>query len=384
MQVEQQHRPSTSAWDIADILHSDLFTAPAPLNPNPSPSTSFSSPSSRESTPMSHHLPTPPQQPPYPTFPASAATASNPMDLSSDSFFSFLEGGDVEGKGIAGHGATHTDPFATSGSNSFDYNFGFDFASMPMMMTSPMPAGGPQSASEYGMDMNAYMSGLGVDATMEMGIDPQLVDSPAPLVTMDEDEAQPDEEVEQEEQDVDEAPIINTRSSNKKKDAPTESIASTRTKRGRKSTTSANTQSRASSSSPTATSPSTTTQQDSQQSDKLTLTIAPVKVGGRGGARRGTVQSGGITKKSATPVTGANGPIYSGSLLKVVKEDAGKENNVNAATASKGRGRGRRGTTAAAAPAALPSPPSSHHDGEDFEEETSPGALGKSSVSSLF
>jgi hypothetical protein len=306
------------------------------------------------------------------------------MDLSSDSFFSFLEGGDVEGKGIAGHGATHTDPFATSGSNSFDYNFGFDFASMPMMMTSPMPAGGPQSASEYGMDMNAYMSGLGVDATMEMGIDPQLVDSPAPLVTMDEDEAQPDEEVEQEEQDVDEAPIINTRSSNKKKDAPTESIASTRTKRGRKSTTSANTQSRASSSSPTATSPSTTTQQDSQQSDKLTLTIAPVKVGGRGGARRGTVQSGGITKKSATPVTGANGPIYSGSLLKVVKEDAGKENNVNAATASKGRGRGRRGTTAAAAPAALPSPPSSHHDGEDFEEETSPGALGKSSVSSLF
>lgn len=379
MQVEQQHRVNSSAWDIADILHPELYAAPNIANPNPSPSTSFSSPSSRESTPMSQHLPTPPQQPPYPAFPSVSATASNPMDLASDSFFSFLDAGDMEGKGAASasSGATqqsNSDPF-NNGSNSFDFNFGFDFASLPMMMTSPMPAGGPQSASEYGMDMNAFMSGLGMDSAMDMGIDPQLVDSPAPLVTMGEDGDQAEEEVEeQEEEEAEEAPAANTRSSNRKKDNQTESIASTRSKRGRKATISTNTQPRPSSSSPTATSP---TQQDSQKGDKLTLTIAPVKVGGRGGARRGTVQSGGITKKTAAPVPGANGPMYSGSILKVVKEDAGKENNGSAASATKGRGRGRRGTTSAPA-ATLPSPPSSHHDGEDMEEDASAAAAGMS------
>ena len=134
--------------------------------------------------------------------------------------------------------------------------------------------------------MNALM-GMGA---VEMGIDPQLVDSPAPLVVMEEEEEE-----------------------------------------------------KATTSSPPAPAP---------QQDRLTLTIAPVKVGGRGGARRGTVQSGGISKKG-TAAAPAAVAIYTGSVLKENKE------NVRGA----GAGRGRK--TAAT----LPSPPSSHHEEEAAEEE---------------
>jgi hypothetical protein len=47
--------------------------------------------------------------------------------------------------------------------------------------------------------------------------------------------------------------------------------------------------------------------------EKLTLTIAPVKVGGHGKARKGTIQSGGVVKKSAAAP----------SLLSKDKENAG-------------------------------------------------------------
>ncbi len=48
------------------------------------------------------------------------------------------------------------------------------------------------------------------------------------------------------------------------------------------------------------TSPAASTPSPEGDQEKLTLTIAPIKVGGHGKARRGTVQSGGVVKKIAT------------------------------------------------------------------------------------
>lgn len=42
---------------------------------------------------------------------------------------------------------------------------------------------------------------------------------------------------------------------------------------------------------------------EKSESEKTTITIAPVKVGGHGKARKGTVQSGGVSKKMATSST---------------------------------------------------------------------------------
>ncbi|KAJ3823834.1 hypothetical protein F5880DRAFT_1481435 [Lentinula raphanica] len=55
-------------------------------------------------------------------------------------------------------------------------------------------------------------------------------------------------------------------------------------------------------------SPSTLSSEDAVEviKEKLTVTITPVKVGGHGKARKGTVQSGGVTKKTSTPAPTSN------------------------------------------------------------------------------
>ncbi|KAF6753753.1 hypothetical protein DFP72DRAFT_1069323 [Ephemerocybe angulata] len=219
MQVEQQHRAS-AAWDIGDILHTELFSSTS-SNPNihTSPSTSFSA-SSRESTPMSQHLPTPPQQAPCSSFPAtspqlggSSSSGLSATDPASDNFFAFLDDAD----NTKGAHPTSLDPFSSPSlsmsmsGNGFDFGNAFDFSGMPMMMTSPMPGSG-EASQDYSMNMDMMMNmGMGMGAgmgAMDMGIDPQLVDSPAPLVVMGEeeedqeeggdDEDPPQEEVEEE------------------------------------------------------------------------------------------------------------------------------------------------------------------------------------------
>ncbi|KAJ3844182.1 hypothetical protein EV361DRAFT_871172 [Lentinula raphanica] len=58
-------------------------------------------------------------------------------------------------------------------------------------------------------------------------------------------------------------------------------------------------------------SPSTLSSEDAVEviKEKLTVTITPVKVGGHGKARKGTVQSGGVTKKTSTPAPSTVLPV---------------------------------------------------------------------------
>lgn len=52
-------------------------------------------------------------------------------------------------------------------------------------------------------------------------------------------------------------------------------------------------------------------EKEKEKSAKLTLTINPVKVGGHGKARKGTVQSGGVAKPKATPLSSSATPSTS-------------------------------------------------------------------------
>lgn len=119
-----------------------------------------------------------------------------------------------------------------------------------------------------------------------------------------------------------------------------------------------------------------------EEEEKLVLTIPPVKVGGHGKARKGTVQSGGIVKKSAHAGIGAG-----------VKD---KENTGIQAKKTQVKGRGSKLPSAPPAtaslsapatvpaptllsllkqPASLPSPPetrtsqASEHGGDDEDDE---------------
>ncbi|KAF8191155.1 hypothetical protein BJ912DRAFT_964248 [Pholiota molesta] len=108
------------------------------------------------------------------------------------------------------------------------------------------------SVGGYGMDMSSFPMGMDLssmnvnpglveDPMQTRGIDPQLVDTPSAVSDHGEDESDTKEE-----------------------------------------------------------SPVSPSEEDKSESDKPTITIAPVKVGGHGKARKGTVQSGGVVKKTAT------------------------------------------------------------------------------------
>jgi len=206
-----------------DIFNADLF-ATDPFNSNdPFHSTSPNDPSSsRESSPHSPGLSfllTPPQPSPPPVFP----------DLSPSSFFNFID-------------EDHT-------SKALD----------PMISIVSMPGG------SYDF-MSAFGAGAGIDPTMDMavfdsmgrlagnsadpiGIDPQLVGTPA--TSPEGDDEDPDQG------------DISTSHSPSHSGSPTSS--------GNKA---------------------------NDNPEKLTLLIPSVKVGGKGKARKGTIQTGGIVKKS--------------------------------------------------------------------------------------
>lgn len=108
------------------------------------------------------------------------------------------------------------------------------------------------SVGGYGMDMSNFsmsmdlssmnvIPGLVEDPMQTRGIDPQLVDTPSAVSDHGEDESDTKEE-----------------------------------------------------------SPVSPAEEEKSEADKPTITIAPVKVGGHGKARKGTVQSGGVVKKTAT------------------------------------------------------------------------------------
>ncbi|KAJ6572259.1 hypothetical protein B0H19DRAFT_1231778 [Mycena capillaripes] len=205
-----------SSQDLNDIFHTELFSLPSSAA-----SSSSQSSGSRESTP---HLLTPPQQPPASSFPEIAGDSPTP------SFFNFL---DEDVKAL--------DPLAMLSSAPYDF-FGVGAGGFS--------SGGGGGAS-MGMDTTTMSS---AEMSAMLGIDPQLVGSPAPVNSFSDFESS---------------------SSSSQHD----------------------------STSPSATSPEDTT-----------TTIAPVKVGGHGKARKGTVVSGGIKKSSSS--SSVSTTAYSTSAVK--------------------------------------------------------------------
>ena len=212
----------TPFTDFNDIFNTELFAT----DPFHSTSPNDPSSSSRESSPHSPGLSfllTPPQPSPTPVFP----------DLSPSSFFNFID-------------EDHTkalDPMigivSMPGGPSYDFMSAF--------------------GAGAGIDPMAVfdsMGGLAGTSTPDLiGIDPQLVGTPATSPEDDDDEADQGRDGD-----------IST------SDSPSHSG-----------------------------SPPSSENKANDNPEKLTLLIQPVKVGGKGKARKGTVQTGGIIKKSPAP-----------------------------------------------------------------------------------
>ncbi|KAG6863814.1 hypothetical protein C0991_002980, partial [Blastosporella zonata] len=247
----QSYFSSPSLNDFSDIFNADLFaddlvngTLNGTHNSN-SPATASSSRGSSPQSPYQSSLMTPPQPAPTHTFP----------EYDPSSFFTFDD--DVQAK--------HLDPMMSINSAPYDFFGGFGGADIGI-------DGG------IGMDINMNMSTIGTGIVNEvMGIDPQLVGTPAPHSDIEEDQSEHTEDNEQD-ADVSEPPSP----------AATTTTTSTKTKArsSKKKEKEAETD---------------------EEREKLTLLIQPVKVGGHGKARKGTVQSGGIVKKapSINPVSAA-------------------------------------------------------------------------------
>ena len=221
--------------DLSDIFHTELFY-PTSIPLDPSPS------SSPAQSPFTNALLTPPQ-PTLPTsFPdihldnATHLIDTNPIDINPiDSSFFTLF--DDELKATSNGGATSDPPFHHNpyDSSSTSSTF-FDMGfSDHMHMSSMMSMGMP-------MDMSLTSPLMPMEDTA--GIDPQLVDSPAQSQAQTDFDADSTAVEEEEEGEAEE-------------------------------------------------------KEKEEEEEKLVLTIPPVKVGGHGKARKGTVQSGGIVKKSS-------------------------------------------------------------------------------------
>ncbi|KAG6918194.1 hypothetical protein DXG01_015983 [Tephrocybe rancida] len=265
MQVDNpvQHQPyfssSPSLNDFSDIFNADLF-ADDILNGIDNGANNSNSPatasSSRGSSPQS------PYQSSLLTPPQPAAVHTFP-EYNPSSFFIFDD--DIQAKQL--------DPMMAISHAPYDFFSTFDGADIGL-------DGG------LGMDINMDLSGIGTGIVGEaMGIDPQLVGTPSvPSDTEENEHVEPAEEVEHD-GDVSESPSP---------PAPTKPTKARTTKKKEKEV------------------------ETDEEREKLTLIIQPVKVGGHGKARKGTIQSGGIVKKSPPP-----NPV-SASL--------GKENTYNVST----------------------------------------------------
>ncbi|KAF8642665.1 hypothetical protein AX16_009446 [Volvariella volvacea WC 439] len=235
--------------DLSDILHTELFTPPASSGAGPSGSStatahsnspvslSATSNNSRASSPQSpfQSLLTPPQ----PSLPSSFPDIHD----GSASFYPFLED-DLKGVDAMSY------DFLGSFGNGLDMGLA---SSSVDMMNLGLPSNSASTASSSSFDSTAIL-----------GIDPQLVGTPASSRDMSEfDEDEEDQDI----QDLDESPEPQTPASDRRSVPPTP--------------------------------------KEPEQRERLTLTIAPVKVGGHGKSRKGTVQSGGIVKKSTAGTASA-------------------------------------------------------------------------------
>ncbi|KAJ3987016.1 hypothetical protein F5890DRAFT_894082 [Lentinula detonsa] len=256
----------TNMTDLEEYLNTELFgpsSSLAAMSPGPSSSSRASSPSSHSDS-LSQILSTPPQ-PVENSFPDPYSFLSGLTGAENNHSFEFGYGG--------GNGAPSffnlldeemkADP--SSSSMSFEPSTPFDFLSA-------LGLGGVSGLTIDPSTSSNSSSGSAPGSTA-MAIDPQLVDSPSTHAKSDFD----DNEDEEEKTEHAAVPIID--------DDKTRSqfnLSSTKTSEDTAELT----------------------------KEKLTVTITPVKVGGHGKARKGTVQSGGITKKVATSsVPGAVLPV---------------------------------------------------------------------------
>ncbi|KAJ3902959.1 hypothetical protein F5879DRAFT_923425 [Lentinula edodes] len=251
----------TNISDLEEYLNTELFgpsTSVAAMSPGPSGSSRASSPSSHSDS-LSQILSTPPQ-PVENSFPA--------VDP-----YSFLGG-------LSGADGNHNFGFGFGGGSGTPSFFNFLDEEMkvdPSTNSIPFETGSPfDFMSALGI---GGVSGLTIDpstsfspgsGSVAMAIDPQLVDSPSTHVQSDFGD---DEDKEQKTEHA-VVPIIGdekkTRSQSKALSPKTSEDAADVTK---------------------------------EAQEKLTVTITPVKVGGHGKARKGTVQSGGVTKRVVIPTT---------------------------------------------------------------------------------
>ncbi|THU76022.1 hypothetical protein K435DRAFT_879835, partial [Dendrothele bispora CBS 962.96] len=313
--------PSDNSYaDISDYLNTDLFapsTTTTATTTNAVSSTTPGSPgasgsastSSRASSPSI--LSTPPQDPSQTSFP--------PPDVADP--FSFLNTtGPSSTNGFGGFG------FGTGSGTSSFFNFLDDEYKMdPMGMGGGMSYGGSgvgggapydflsassSSAATNAMNMDVlnalFQPNLSSTTTTvptsnpsssaslpaHMSIDPHLVDSPSTAPQSEFGEPSEEDEM---------ADVVVVASS------PTTTTTTT-TKKPSKS---------------------------EQPEEKLTLTIAPVKVGGHGKARKGTVQSGGVTKKVASSTATTTTTTASTTSSASIPTPSSK-NKENHSTAKKG------------------------------------------------
>ncbi|KAG5653731.1 hypothetical protein H0H81_010988 [Sphagnurus paluster] len=242
--VQQSYFSNPNFSDFSDIFNTDLFTNDnlgiTSSNSSNSPETASSS---RASSPQSPF--TPPQ-------PASVATFP---DFAPSAFFNFLE--DEQSKQL--------EPMSIGPLTSSPYDFVSNFCN----------AGEIGMASGIGMDVNMDGAGYAMNLISEtMGIDPQLVGTPS--------EIHEDEEyIEDISADADVSVSSSSPAAASSPPAPVAktSRASKKSKEKEKE------------------------KEAEAEREKLTLVIQPVKAGGHGKARKGTVASGGIVKKSASATT---------------------------------------------------------------------------------
>ncbi|KDQ23066.1 hypothetical protein PLEOSDRAFT_62349 [Pleurotus ostreatus PC15] len=263
------------------------------------------------SSPTSSHSPAALQTPPQPQLPTAFPDILDPSPFvthpPSGNIFSFIDDeANPTSKPVAGF-----DPFNSFGmgmGNAFsgmamDFGaMGMDIAGLSMDMDLSVPVDASTAAPTAanldprdGTEMDAHESTPALSP--ESGVNPQLVGTPAPSKHEEEDEER-EEEHSAEEDDEDEEMDF---------DQPSKKKGRSTRKSTRKTT------------------------QQQQQAPRLTLTIAPVKAGGHGKARRGTVQGGGVVKKSSA---GGASPSYTPSLvvkpIPLEKENSSSLPNSNA------------------------------------------------------
>ncbi|KAF4607622.1 hypothetical protein EYR38_001694 [Pleurotus pulmonarius] len=332
--------PYAASYDLADLLNADFLTSPATLASNQASSSSAASDmnDSGPSSPTSSHSPAALQTPPQSQLPTAFPDILDPspfvthpyQNVSSTSpsgnIFSFID----DEANTASKPAVGFDPFNSFGmgmGNAFsgmamDFGaMGMDIAGLSMDMDLSVPVDSSAAPTAANLDPRAGTEMDAHDSTPalspESGVNPQLVGTPAPSKDKEEDDEREEdhsaEEDDDEEMDFDQPPKKKGRSTRKST---------------RKNT------------------------QQQQQAPRLTLTIAPVKAGGHGKARRGTVQGGGVVKKSSA--SGAS-PSYTPSVavkpISLEKENSSTLPNSNAISVP------RASTSTLPPPAAVPTSP---------------------------